>query len=192
MTGFLFKGGCGITLPISVAMQTSLPYSARAQVVLVSIFTSCHPIQKVAQFLSLVAQSVMYFATGLFHRAIIQSGTSTCPWALNPKIAEYTRMLANHLNCPSDASRELLACLRTRKAEEIAGIRKHLTIGLVNIPLIFPIVLCISYKNCVFFNRVLECSLWLLYLGLTPKGVCLSFQPIPRNSLPRESLIKYL
>lgn len=47
-------------------------------------------------------------------------------------------MLANHLNCPSDASRELLACLRTRKAEEIAGIRKHLTIGLVNILLIFP------------------------------------------------------
>lgn len=70
------------------------------------------------------------YSKGLFHRAIIQSGTSTCPWALNPKIAEYTRMLANHLNCPSDASRELLACLRTRKAEEIAGIRKHLTIGL--------------------------------------------------------------
>ncbi|XP_057380570.1 venom carboxylesterase-6-like [Daphnia carinata] len=70
------------------------------------------------------------YSKGLFHRAIIQSGTSTCPWALNPKIGEYTKFLANHLNCSSDSSRELLTCLRTRKAEDIAGIRKHFTIGL--------------------------------------------------------------
>ncbi|KAI9554675.1 hypothetical protein GHT06_019951 [Daphnia sinensis] len=70
------------------------------------------------------------YSKGLFHRAIIQSGTSTCPWALNPKIGEYTRMLGNHLNCPSGTSRKLLACLRTKKAEEIAGIRKYFTIGL--------------------------------------------------------------
>jgi carboxylesterase type B len=64
----------------------------------------------------------------MFHRAIIQSGTSKCPWSLQTPVGEYTKILAEHLDCPTTNSREILDCLRTRKAEDIVGIRRHITI----------------------------------------------------------------
>ena len=71
---------------------------------------------------------ILILLKGMFHRAIIQSGTSKCPWSLQTPVGEYTKILAEHLDCPTTNSREILDCLRTRKAEDIVGIRRHITI----------------------------------------------------------------
>ncbi|XP_046453233.1 esterase E4-like isoform X4 [Daphnia pulex] len=65
---------------------------------------------------------------GLFHRAIAQSGATGCPWALHRSVGEYTRLLAEDLNCPTSNSRELLACLRNIDAKQIMESRKKLMI----------------------------------------------------------------
>ncbi|KAK9297565.1 hypothetical protein QLX08_008786 [Tetragonisca angustula] len=58
---------------------------------------------------------------GLFHRAISQSGTGHCPWALTrPRSAsKQAAKMAELLDCPSKNSKQLLACLRTRDAVDI-------------------------------------------------------------------------
>ncbi|XP_046639321.1 venom carboxylesterase-6-like isoform X4 [Daphnia pulicaria] len=65
---------------------------------------------------------------GLFHRAIAQSGATGCPWAIQHSVGEYTRILAEDLNCPTSNSRELLACLRNTDAKQIMESRKKLMI----------------------------------------------------------------
>ncbi|XP_032678420.1 venom carboxylesterase-6-like isoform X2 [Odontomachus brunneus] len=58
---------------------------------------------------------------GLFHRGISQSGTSHCPWAfVKPGWAKKkAKALAERLNCPTESSKELIACLRTKDAADI-------------------------------------------------------------------------
>jgi carboxylesterase type B len=68
---------------------------------------------------------------GLFHRAITQSGATGCPWALQKNVGDYTRILAEDLNCPTFNSRELLDCLRNTEAEKIMDSRKKLTMPVV-------------------------------------------------------------
>jgi carboxylesterase type B len=72
--------------------------------------------------------TILIFKKGLFHRAIIQSGTAKCPWVLNTPVGEYTKILAEHLDCPTATSGELLQCLRTRSAEDIVGIRRNIAL----------------------------------------------------------------
>ncbi len=68
---------------------------------------------------------------GLFHRAIAQSGATGCPWAIQHSVGEYTRLLADDLNCPTSNSRELLACLRNIDAKQIMESRKKMMIPIV-------------------------------------------------------------
>ncbi|XP_046639314.1 venom carboxylesterase-6-like isoform X1 [Daphnia pulicaria] len=68
------------------------------------------------------------YSKGFFHRAIIQSGTAKCPWVLDTPVGEYTKILAEHLDCPTATSSELLQCLRTRSAEDIVGIRRNIAL----------------------------------------------------------------
>ena len=68
---------------------------------------------------------------GLFHRAIAQSGSASCPWALQKSVGEYTRILAEDLNCPTSNSRELLDCMRKTEAEKIMDSMKKLMIPIV-------------------------------------------------------------
>nr|XP_012224497.1 PREDICTED: esterase FE4-like [Linepithema humile] len=58
---------------------------------------------------------------GLFHRAITQSGTFYNPWALMPLGSARTnaQILGSYLNCTTENSTELIACLRTKSAMEI-------------------------------------------------------------------------
>jgi carboxylesterase type B len=67
----------------------------------------------------------------LFHRAIAQSGSTGCPWALQKSVGEYTRIIAKDLNCPTSNSRELLDCMRKTEAEKIMESRKKLMIPIV-------------------------------------------------------------
>ncbi|KZC14638.1 PREDICTED: esterase E4-like [Dufourea novaeangliae] len=60
---------------------------------------------------------------GLFHRAISQSGSSNCPWAIarsgSAKINAIK--LADLLHCPSKDTNQLVACLRKKNANDIIG-----------------------------------------------------------------------
>lgn len=57
---------------------------------------------------------------GLIHRGISQSGNGYCPWAVaRPDSAKKkANKVAELLNCPKD-SKQLLACLRTKTADEL-------------------------------------------------------------------------
>lgn len=63
--------------------------------------------------------------TGLFHRAIAQSGSTRCPWALQSDVGEYTNQVAEILNCPTTSSQGLVDCLRTKDAADIVKTRGH-------------------------------------------------------------------
>ncbi|XP_060814384.1 carboxylic ester hydrolase [Bombus pascuorum] len=58
---------------------------------------------------------------GLFHRAISQSGTADCRWALaKPGSArKKATKVAELLSCPSENSKQLVECLRTKDAIEL-------------------------------------------------------------------------
>lgn len=70
--------------------------------------------------------------TGLFHRAIAQSGSTRCPWALQSDVGEYTNLVAKILNCPTTSSQELVDCLRTKDATEIVNTRGKYVLSFVS------------------------------------------------------------
>lgn len=51
---------------------------------------------------------------GLFHKAILQSGTPTCNWAVTPPglIRRRTEAIATLSGCHADTSEDILNCLR--------------------------------------------------------------------------------
>ncbi|XP_057668187.1 juvenile hormone esterase-like [Diorhabda carinulata] len=57
---------------------------------------------------------------GLFSRAILQSGTTLCPWGLseNKETENNSKKLAEALNCPTDSSENTIECLRKVDAEK--------------------------------------------------------------------------
>lgn len=60
---------------------------------------------------------------GLFHRAISQSGTSACAWALTPpgRPKLLAEQVADVFNCPVQPSSELISCLRKQDAHKLYG-----------------------------------------------------------------------
>ena len=54
--------------------------------------------------------------SGLFHRAIMESGTDFSLWAINWPVqdpANYTRQVAAKNGCPTTDSQQMIDCLRT-------------------------------------------------------------------------------
>ncbi|KAJ8871621.1 hypothetical protein PR048_027948 [Dryococelus australis] len=60
---------------------------------------------------------------GLFHHAISMSGSAFCPWAFAPggSAKHLAEKIAVLLNCPTDSSENLVACLEKKDATEIIG-----------------------------------------------------------------------
>ncbi|XP_069776089.1 acetylcholinesterase isoform X2 [Narcine bancroftii] len=61
---------------------------------------------------------------GLFHRAILQSGSPNCPWA-SVSVAEGRRRaveLGRNLNCNLNSDEELVQCLREKKPQELIDV----------------------------------------------------------------------
>ncbi|XP_069696467.1 esterase E4-like [Periplaneta americana] len=58
---------------------------------------------------------------GLFHRAISQSGTALCPWAMSSKEQSQrnAERLGQILKCPTNHTVDLINCLRRKAASEI-------------------------------------------------------------------------
>ena len=67
--------------------------------------------------------AVHFDILGLFHRAVSQSGTALCPWALAEKESNkrQTEKLASLLHCPSQPSSALVSCLRRRNSMQITA-----------------------------------------------------------------------
>ncbi|XP_037948999.1 neuroligin-3-like [Teleopsis dalmanni] len=62
-------------------------------------------------------------AAGLFHRAILMSGSAMSDWAANNHSLQLTMLIANHLNCPlNDDNEQMLSCLREQRYENIQKI----------------------------------------------------------------------
>jgi len=59
-------------------------------------------------------------AKGLFHKVIAQSGTPLSPWAWDRTPWESAQRYAAFLDCPTDTSTNLVACLRTKDFKELA------------------------------------------------------------------------
>lgn len=55
----------------------------------------------------------MCILAGLFQRAILQSGTALCPWAMGARHADVAEYAGFSLNCTTDeGSEKLLSCLQ--------------------------------------------------------------------------------
>ncbi|XP_046451732.1 venom carboxylesterase-6-like isoform X1 [Daphnia pulex] len=67
---------------------------------------------------------------GLFHRAILQSGSSLNSWAIGKSVGSYTQQLGQYFNCPQSNSSALLTCLRKAPARKMAGFRRQIQIML--------------------------------------------------------------
>ncbi|XP_055904543.1 uncharacterized protein LOC129940280 [Eupeodes corollae] len=62
-------------------------------------------------------------ASGLFHRAILMSGSAMSDWAASNNSLQLTMQIAHKLNCPlNDGNEELLTCLRLKRYEDIQKI----------------------------------------------------------------------
>lgn len=70
--------------------------------------------------------------SGLFHRAISESGSMLNPWGADLSVGKYSQALADGFNCRSELSSELLACLRKKSARMIAGFRLRTNVSKVN------------------------------------------------------------
>ncbi|ODN06368.1 Venom carboxylesterase-6 [Orchesella cincta] len=57
---------------------------------------------------------------GLFHTALSASGSALNPWAFQPNPIPNGKKLGQFLNCPVDNSKDLVECLRTKDAHDIA------------------------------------------------------------------------
>jgi len=62
---------------------------------------------------------------GLFHGAIIQSGSAFCDWAVERNPAEYAMELGESVGC-SGGSEELATCLREKTPDEIIAAQQEL------------------------------------------------------------------
>lgn len=56
---------------------------------------------------------------GLFHRAIIQSGSALSSWAVNYQPVKYTRMLAERVGCNVLDTVDMVSCLQKKSAKEL-------------------------------------------------------------------------
>lgn len=56
---------------------------------------------------------------GLFHRAIMMSGSGNCLWSVQPRPQEVADQLAEDLSCPASSSQDLKDCLKQKTAQEL-------------------------------------------------------------------------
>lgn len=67
---------------------------------------------------------------GLFHRGWSLSGSALCPWTLQKAALAKAERLAGVLGCPTNATRELVECLRHRPGRTIVAAVPSLQDGL--------------------------------------------------------------
>lgn len=63
--------------------------------------------------------TLSHHSEGLFHRAIIQSGSALSSWAVNYQPVKYTRLLAEKVGCNVLDTLDMVDCLRKKSAREL-------------------------------------------------------------------------
>ncbi|XP_061558509.1 neuroligin-3-like isoform X1 [Phycodurus eques] len=63
--------------------------------------------------------TLSHHSEGLFHRAIIQSGSALSSWAVNYQPVKYTRMLAERVGCNVLDTLDMVSCLQKKTAKEL-------------------------------------------------------------------------
>lgn len=76
----------------------------------------------------------MSFLSGLFHRAIAQSGTAISSWSVNYQPLKYTKILARKVGCTYTETADLVDCLRRKNFRELVDqdiqpARYHIAFG---------------------------------------------------------------
>lgn len=72
--------------------------------------------------------------SGLFHRAIAQSGTAISSWSVNYQPLKYTKILARKVGCTYSETADLVDCLRRKTFRELVDqdiqpARYHIAFG---------------------------------------------------------------
>ncbi|GFV73674.1 bile salt-activated lipase [Trichonephila clavipes] len=62
---------------------------------------------------------------GLFSRAIMQSGSALCDWALEGEPLGFAREIAQRAKCPTDSSSAILDCMRLKPVMDILNAQKE-------------------------------------------------------------------
>lgn len=79
-----------------------------------------HPLSKNCSMLGTNSfMSLSCLSTGLFQRAIIQSGSALSSWAVNYQPVKYTRLLAEKAGCNVLDTVDMVDCLRQKNAKEL-------------------------------------------------------------------------
>ncbi|KAF4073457.1 hypothetical protein AMELA_G00259080 [Ameiurus melas] len=78
--------------------------------------------------------TLSHHSEGLFHRAIIQSGSALSSWSVNYQPVKYTRMLAERVGCNVLDTHDLVLCMQKRSYRElveqdIQPVRFHVAFG---------------------------------------------------------------
>jgi neuroligin len=64
-----------------------------------------------------------FVSAGLFHRAILMSGTALSDWAITKNPLKYTIQVAQAVNCPLvERGDELAFCLRKKRLSELMSV----------------------------------------------------------------------
>uniref|UniRef100_A0A669DRY3 Neuroligin 3a n=2 Tax=Oreochromis TaxID=8139 RepID=A0A669DRY3_ORENI len=63
--------------------------------------------------------TLSHHSEGLFHRAIIQSGSALSSWAVNYQPVKYTRLLAEKVGCNVLDTSDMVDCLRKKSSREL-------------------------------------------------------------------------
>uniref|UniRef100_A0A3B3T0K4 Neuroligin 3a n=1 Tax=Paramormyrops kingsleyae TaxID=1676925 RepID=A0A3B3T0K4_9TELE len=63
--------------------------------------------------------TLSHHSEGLFHRAIIQSGSALSSWAVNYQPVKYTRLLAEKVGCNVLDTLDMVDCLRRKNSREL-------------------------------------------------------------------------
>ncbi|XP_077447573.1 neuroligin-3b [Stigmatopora argus] len=63
--------------------------------------------------------TLSHHSEGLFHRAIIQSGSALSSWAVNYQPVKYTRTLAERVGCNVLDTVDMVSCLQKKSAKEL-------------------------------------------------------------------------
>jgi carboxylesterase type B len=73
----------------------------------------------------------MFPFTGLFHRAISQSGCATGTWAVAPKGRPklFAQKVAALFSCPTNQSQQLISCLREKNSSFIYAASDYITVS---------------------------------------------------------------
>lgn len=57
---------------------------------------------------------------GLFHKGISLSGTALCPWTFQEEPLQKAKQLSSSVGCPTNNNKDMISCLKTRPARQIA------------------------------------------------------------------------